>query len=144
MTDAVLIASRAMVALAARTIPDDVTLAQFRALVVVREHDGITPGELAERMGVNASTATRAVQRLETKRYLRRRPGSDRRMVCLHLTAGGRRLVDSALERRRAQLDVIVRRIPRAERQHLVSALAAFSRAAGEEPVPAWAEGWKA
>lgn len=145
VTDAVLVASRAIVAIAARTLPhDDLTLPQFRALVVIHDRDGISPGELAERMGVNASTATRVVQRLEAKRYLRRRPGMDRRMVCLHLTPSGTRLVDTGLARRREEVEVIVRRIPAAHRVQLVAALSEFARAAGEEPPPAWAEGWKA
>ncbi|HYV60725.1 MAG TPA: MarR family transcriptional regulator, partial [Acidimicrobiia bacterium] len=62
VTDAVLDASRALVAVAARSlagVADDVTLPQYRALVVLATEGAQSLGELAAALGVHTSTATR-------------------------------------------------------------------------------------
>jgi DNA-binding MarR family transcriptional regulator len=55
--------------------------------------DGLTPGELAARMGVETPTVTRMAQRMERAGFVRRRPdAADRRLVRVHLTEAGQRL----------------------------------------------------
>jgi hypothetical protein len=48
--DALILASRAVVAVAARSLPPwaDVSLVQFRALVLLQRHGSLKPGRLAE------------------------------------------------------------------------------------------------
>jgi DNA-binding MarR family transcriptional regulator len=55
--------------------------------------DGLTPGEVARRLGLATSTVTRATARMEASGLLRREPhASDRRLVRLRLTERGRAL----------------------------------------------------
>jgi len=64
-------ASRAVVAIAARSLPEwaDVTLVQFRALVLLERDTQLNAGRLADFMGVSAPTATAMCDRLEAKLF---------------------------------------------------------------------------
>jgi DNA-binding MarR family transcriptional regulator len=138
-TDALLDASRALVAVAARSVADagDVTLPQYRAMVVLLRPGAVTVGDLAESLDIHPSTATRLCDRLERKRLVRRRPasGPDRRETAVELTAKGRRFVDRVISRRRKDLAAIVASMGPDDRTQTLDGLRAFARAAGELPV---------
>src|SRR5579871_3440613 len=93
LIDSVLTASRVLVAVAARSLSEyesEVSLQQYRALVVLASRGPLRPGDLAEALGVDPSTATRLCDRLVTKHLItRRRPGGDRREVQLDLATRG-------------------------------------------------------
>src|SRR5688572_7839483 len=94
VTDAVLLSSRALVAVASRSIAavdDSVTLPQFRALVVLdRDDAGLNVGELAHELRIQPSTATRLCDRLVRRRLARRRVNpANRREVMILLTSSG-------------------------------------------------------
>jgi DNA-binding MarR family transcriptional regulator len=130
-----LVASRALVAVAARSLVDlgDVTLLQFRALVVVSSRPETTVSDLAAALDIHPTTATRLVDRLVRKRLVRRtEPAEDRRVTLLHLTVAGRRLVGRVTDRRARQIGDIVRNMPRETWPGVVAALSAFAAAAGE------------
>ena len=134
--NALLTASRALVGVSARSLADveeHVTLTQFRALVVLAAHGDGTLGQLAGRLGVNASTAQRQVDRLVRDGLVDRRENpQDRRQVAIALTQNGSRLVDAVTSRRRAAIARIVRDVPGADRHALIAALEAFASAADE------------
>src|SRR5712691_11894302 len=121
-TDALLNASRALVAVAARSLADieDITLPQFRALVVLTQPTPATVGDLAEALDIHPSTATRLCDRLERKRLVRRHPGvaPDRRETTVSLTAQGRRLVGRVTSRRRRDLAAIASAMAPGDRRH--------------------------
>jgi DNA-binding MarR family transcriptional regulator len=156
VVEAVLRASRALVAVAARSLAaagEEVSLPQYRMLVVLATRGPRRMAELAEALAVNASTATRMVDRLVRKQLVRRnRVPSDRRTVRITLSPNGRALVGSVSEARRSELSRVVQRVPVAQRPLVVEALSALARAAGEpvqapapadHPVPGTAfEGW--
>lgn len=146
LVDAVLGASRALVAVAARSLAGaegDVTLPQYRALVVLAGRGPQRVADLAEALGVNPSTATRMGDRLVRKRLVRRaRAADDRRVVRVAITADGRALIDEVTRRRRAEIRRIMRRLPAGEAAALVVALRRFAEAAGEVPDQGWASGW--
>jgi DNA-binding MarR family transcriptional regulator len=145
MGDALLAASRALVGVAARSVADlgDVTLPQFRALVLISARPGTKVSELADALDVHSTTASRLCDRLVDKRLVRRSHGTDdRRSIELHLTAPGRRLVDRVTERRRRDLTAIASRMPAATSAGAVSALLAFAEAAGDEVGPVDVFGW--
>jgi DNA-binding MarR family transcriptional regulator len=148
VTDALLSASRALVAVAARSIAafaDDVTLPQYRALVVLASRGPQNMGALATELAVHPSTATRLCDRLAARGLVERGPAPDsRREVLLTLTARGRRLVDDVTARRRAELAGIVARIPARARRATVDAMRHFADAAGVIPEQAWSIGWDA
>jgi DNA-binding MarR family transcriptional regulator len=138
LVTALLTASRALVGVSARSladVEDTVTLTQFRALVVLRTRGRTRQKALAERLGVNASSAMRLVDRLVAAGTVTRREDrSDRRAVDLELTPRGRELVDTVTARRRAAIAEIVDAMPAGRRRGLVAALSAFAEAA-DEPV---------
>src|SRR4051812_43281310 len=109
-------ASRALLAVAARSlasVDEDVTLPQYRALVVLAQHGSRRPAELAAALDVTPSTATRMCDRLVAKGLLERdRVDADRREVRLALSADGRTLVDEVTRRRRDELAVLLAAMP--------------------------------
>ena len=147
VVDAVLGASRALVAVAARslaTVADDVTLAQYRVLIELAARGPQRLADLATALTVERSTATRMCDRLVRKRLVTRRRGTeDRRVVKVSLTDAGAELVNEVSRRRRAEISRIVRRIPVAGRPQVVRALEAFADAAGEVPEQEWSLGWR-
>ncbi len=142
VTDAVLQASRAMVAVVARSLArgeDDVTMVQFRALVVLRAAPGANLGHLADSLGVTPSSVTRMCDRLVDRGLVRREPApGNRREVQLTLTAPGRQLVDRATRARRRDLQRVLAAMPAAERDRLVPALEAFTEAIATTLGVAW------
>jgi DNA-binding MarR family transcriptional regulator len=147
LTDAVLTASRVLVAVAARSLADhgaEVSLHQYRALVVLASRGPLRPVDLAEALGVDPSTVTRLCDRLSDKRLIsRRRQGGDRREVQLDLSARGRELIEAVTARRRKEISRILSAVPAPEREDLVLAFTAFGTAAGEVPEDEWPRSWE-
>ena len=148
VVDAVVGASRALVAIAARSLGaagEEVTLPQYRALVVLASRGPQRVVDLAGFLDVTASTATRMCDRLAHKGLARRqRLSSDRRAVRVSISAAGRDLVAAVTQRRRRDIQVIVERMSSADREQLVTTLRMFAEAAGEVPEQDWSLGWGA
>jgi DNA-binding MarR family transcriptional regulator len=148
VVDAVVGASRALVAIAARSLGaagDEVTLAQYRALVVLASRGPQRVVDLAGFLDVTASTATRMCDRLVRKGLVhRQRLSSDRRTVRVSISAAGRDLVAAVTRRRRRDVQAIVARMSAREREQLVATLRMFADAAGEVPEQDWSLGWGA
>ena len=144
--DAVLGASRALVAVAARSlaaVDGTVTLPQFRLLVVLASRGPQNVGALADELGVHSSTITRMCDRLVKQGLIEREPSTEsRREVIVRLGRRGRRLLDRVTAVRRAAIRDVVARVPVRLRPAMVKALVALSDAAGEGPDQAWAAGW--
>jgi DNA-binding MarR family transcriptional regulator len=143
--DELLAASRALVGIAARALPEsaDVTLPQWRALVLLEGAGQLNVNALAAQLGVNPSTCTRLCDRLVRKGLLDRDLSPDsRREVLLRLTPAGSSLVADATARRRAEIEELVNGLSPRERRDLASALPPLVRAAGEAAEHAWVLGW--
>lgn len=141
----VLNATRALVGVAARSLSDigDVTLAQYRVLVLLEGRGPLGMGELAVSLDVNPSTVTRVCDVLVAKKLILRRAAKDnRRGVRAELTARGRGLVDQVMSRRRVLIDDTLARMPVDGRRRLARSLAEFAVAAGEIADDAWTFGW--
>lgn len=136
-------ASRALVAVAARSlaaVEEDVTLPQYRALIVLAQHGARRPADLAGALDVSPSSATRMCDRLVAKELIERdRTGEDRREVRVALSARGRALVEEVTRRRRTELATLLAGLPAEARTAVVEALRTFAAAAGEVPEPEWA-----
>ncbi len=147
LADAVLTASRVLVAVAARSLAEEetVSLPQYRALVVLASRGPQRPVDLAEALGVDPSTATRMCDRLEGKHLITRRrdEADDRRVVVLDVSASGRRLVDRVTRRRRNEIGLIVGAVEPKERPNLIRAFNVFGKAAGEIPEGDWQRSWE-
>jgi DNA-binding MarR family transcriptional regulator len=146
VVDGVLRASRALVAVAARSIAevdDAVTLPQFRTLVALASKGPQKVGALADELGVHASTATRMCDRLARRGLIDRETSlASRREVIVRLTVEGSNLLGRVTEARRRAIRNIVAQVPSRSRTSMIGALQAFSDAAGEVPDQAWAVGW--
>jgi DNA-binding MarR family transcriptional regulator len=146
LVDAFVAASRALVAVAARSLADlgeDVTLPQYRALVVMRTRGPQRAADLAVGLDVTPSTASRMIERLVRKHLVRRvRAKDDRRTVRVQLTEAGQQVVSQVTDRRRAEIARILGQMPSRGRKTMTAALQAFADAAGEAPEQDWALGW--
>jgi DNA-binding MarR family transcriptional regulator len=144
--DAVLSASRALVAIAARSlaeVPGDVTLPQYRVLVVVASRGPQRATALAGELGVVGSSVTRLCDRLVAKGLITRGPAEgSRREIEISLTTSGRALIDAVTAARRRDVARLVSAIPAARRRTIVTVLGEVARAAGEVPEQTWSLGW--
>ncbi len=142
---AVLTASRALLAVVARSIApelDRVTVPQFRVLVILSTAgEPVRNRDLAEALGVHPSTFTRNADRLVAGGWVRRAQNPDnRRETLVSLTPAGRRVVDRVTARRRDEIREILGRLPARDRELVLESLSAFARAAGEPDVGDLAE----
>lgn len=144
--DAVLAASRALVGVAASSISvleDEVTLPQFRALVLVSDGRATAPGDLAAALGVHPSNATRVVDRMVAKGLLERTPATDdRRVVTLTLGPKGRSALRRVTARRQAEVEAVLGAMDPDRAVMVAEALGEFAAAAGEAADEAWRLGW--
>ena len=136
LIDAFVVASRALVGIVARSLAgagQDVTLPQYRALVILSIEGPQRIIDLAAHLGVTASTASRMIDRLVRKRLVRRRQAKDdRRSLRIDLTEAGRDVVDETSRRRRVEIERIMKEMPAGNRRALTEAVVAFAVAAGE------------
>ncbi|HEX4829758.1 MAG TPA: MarR family transcriptional regulator [Trebonia sp.] len=91
--------------------------------------DGLSPGEIARRLGLATPTVTRATSRMEAAGLLRREPHpGDRRMVRLRLTDRGRALEKDIDEEMRQLTERALAGVGEPERAALVAALEQIRR----------------
>jgi DNA-binding MarR family transcriptional regulator len=138
ITDALIIASRLLMAVSARSIAEvdeSLTIPQFRVLVILSSRGPSNLAALAGLLDVQPSTIGRMVDRLVSAGLIDRRPHpSSRRELVVELTARGRDVVDTVTARRRREIARVVQAMPARERRGLVRALTAFTAAGGEPP----------
>jgi DNA-binding MarR family transcriptional regulator len=142
---AALRASRALVAIAARSMAGmgDITVPQYRALVVLSQRGPQRAGDLAEALGVQPSTLTRLADRLVHKGLIERRTApTSRREVEICLAEGGQTLVADVARRRTEELLKVLHAAGPEQRQAIISGLDAFADAAGEFAEEEWVIPW--
>ena len=110
-----------------------VSLPQFRVLAVLADLGRSRSVQVADGLGLDASTVTRLADRLVAAGYIVR--GSDpgnRTVVTLELTDAGRGLVIEVMEWRRRELTRILGQLAPADRDILTAALRRLIEVAGE------------
>ncbi len=146
VVDAVLTASRVLVAIAARSLSDAgeaVTLTQYRALVVLASRGPQGLAALADSLAVTPPTASRMCEQLVRKHLVNRRVDrNDRRQVRIALGVAGRRLIDGVTANRRREIAALLAPVPPGERPALVAALGRLAESADEVPEQEWSSGW--
>ena len=146
LVSAVLLASRALVAIAARSLaaaPSHVTLAQYRLLVLLASRGPQIPSAIAADLAAAPSSVTRLCDRLVAKGLIARRASTDsRREVMLSISPEGRQVVDAVTRTRRREIERVVRAVPPSRRANVIEALNDLGSAAGEVPDPSWRLGW--
>jgi DNA-binding MarR family transcriptional regulator len=97
------------------------TPTKLRALDVISEEGGVRVGELADRIGIDETTATRLVDRLEEAGVAERRSAAgDRRVIVVGLTTAGVLLVRQVAQRRKRFLCDVLTALEPDERTELV------------------------
>ena len=142
LAESILWASRALIAVAARSlagVEEQVTLGQYRALVVLASRGPQRMADLAAALDLSPSAATRLSDRLVAKALVQREesPG-DRREVVIRLQDAGRKLLDRVTARRKRDIQLIVDRLPAKDRSAVERGLRLLAGAAGEVPESAW------
>jgi DNA-binding MarR family transcriptional regulator len=136
---AVLRATQAFVGLALHSLAvagTSITLAQYRMLAVLADDDGQNVRDLAARLGVDRSTATRMCNRLVHAGLIGRATDpSDRRAVVISLTGEGRKVVAAVTRARRDAVATLLRSLTPARREQLVDLLGEFAMLAEKEYV---------
>ena len=134
--EATLAASRALMGIVVRSLGhalEEVTLPQYRILVVLCANGPMRSGDLAEQLGVHQSTLTRTADRLVAGGWVRRETSSEsRREVLVHLTKAGRALVTEAMAVRRREIEAVLDNADERSRTAIKRGFKAFAQAAGE------------
>lgn len=103
----------------------DLTVPQFRVLGLIRRRPGASLSDAAEHVGLTLSAASRLVDGLVARGYVRRVPSeADRRAVELTLSPKGAQLLEATHRETQAQLAERLRTLGDAERAALARSLA--------------------
>lgn len=147
VVEALLAASRMFVGLAARSlvqVDEDVTLAQYRVLVLLVSRGPQRVVDLAQELSVTSSTATRMCNRLVRKGLATRQErDEDRRASWIGLTPAGRDLVGQVMHVRREAIAELVRDMSLTRPMAFAAVLHALVEAAGEVPAADWQRRWE-
>ncbi|MDQ2638349.1 MAG: MarR family transcriptional regulator [Actinomycetota bacterium] len=128
------VATRDLVGVALRSVADlQISLAQFRLLLVLHDRGRSTSTECAQALGVVGSSVTRLADRLHASGHLSRGADpSNRSVVTLELTDDGRSLVRQVTSRRRRELSRVLDRIDPADRATCAAALRTLHERLGD------------
>lgn len=132
--------SRSLVVVAVRSlgmIDGEVSLPQFRALVVLKRVGPCNAGQLADGIGLHISTVTRLCDRLVSAGLITRqvRP-ENRREVELTITPAGSELVDRVWSARSAELSAALRSLNAAQRSCLRDVIPPLLGVLGDASAP--------
>ncbi|HEY7432388.1 MAG TPA: MarR family transcriptional regulator [Streptosporangiaceae bacterium] len=136
MVDVLQAATRMLAGVALRSLDvldGTVSLAQFRVLAVLADLGCSRSAQVADALGLDASTVTRLGDRLVAAGHIVRGtdPGN-RTVVTLELTDSGRDLVAKVVQWRRRELTRILGRLAPEDRDTLTASLRQLIEAAGE------------
>ncbi|PRY20176.1 MarR family winged helix-turn-helix transcriptional regulator [Pseudosporangium ferrugineum] len=146
VTAALLALSRVFVGLAARSLSgldEDVTLGQFRTLVLLVSRGPQRVTDLAQELAVTSSTATRMCNRLVRKGLVARRArDDDRRAAWVTLTPAGRDLIGEVMRRRAAEIGALVADLSMTRPIAFAAVVDALVEASGEVTDAQWWRRW--
>lgn len=104
-------------------------------LAMLAQEDGISQGEICQRFRVNPSRVTRVAKTLELEGLVRReRDPEDNRVVRLHLSEGGRELLQASRERRKRFDERIQSALGAEELEELKRTLGVLTEAMKDRP----------
>jgi DNA-binding MarR family transcriptional regulator len=107
----------------------DLTIPQAQALRILRR-GALTPGHLAEELGMSAPALTQLTDRLDRKGLIERKPAEgDRRCVIVALTARGKRLIDEFRARREKVFSGALAHLSEPEQEQIYKAMSVVTEA---------------
>ena len=108
----------------------DLSQPEYRALCLASEHQNCSMQDIAKDLGFTKGGATRVVDRLEKKGYIRRqRHPEDGRVCCVDVTLQGSMLVNSVSRDKEEHIRRIMARIDPAMQEIIKTALRSFVQA---------------
>jgi len=108
-----------------------VTTSEAHALMELAGHDGIRQSDLALRLGLEKSSVSRLIRQLEARSWVHRVPDPrDGRAVKLGLTSSGVRAAERLAGATARKFQRLLDEIPHDEREGVLRALSALTRAA--------------
>ena len=117
-----------------RLVQMGISMTHFHVLTLLRHHDAMPMGRLAEILNASMSSTTGIIDRMEERGLIERtRVPDDRRVVLVSLTATGSELVDQAELVRSEVLTGAMRRLTAPSVARLATALDDLRTAIGEE-----------
>ncbi len=109
----------------------DLTMVQFKSLVIILNHKDISPSKLARVLGVTPANVTGVVERLVKLGLVRRTESpDDRRVLLLEATEKSRSLLARVMERSAEDMSRILELMTPGELSHLAQGFTALVRAA--------------
>lgn len=109
--------------------PTELSLPQFRALIRLRRHDGLSVSDIAEHLGLALSTTSQLVDGLVKRGYVtRENAATDRRRMVITLTDGGRAMLETVRAAAQARMAEQVATLSPAERRAVAEAMEALGR----------------
>lgn len=106
----------------------ELTLVQWRVLVIASQTERLRIGELAAHLGISIPSASRLVRRIEAQGLMTAlRADDDRRATNIALTKTGREIVEAVVRRRRKLIGLALSAEPQdqpADAVHLVGQIA--------------------
>ncbi|MEP7361420.1 MAG: MarR family transcriptional regulator [Chloroflexota bacterium] len=106
----IVVGSVAVTAQALNDAHPELTLSQWRVLVLVDQPDGMAVGAIAKSLGAKIAAVSRLVGRLRERGLIQtHRSDVDARLVLVSLTASGRRLRHRIVDSRRAVLTAMLK-----------------------------------
>jgi DNA-binding MarR family transcriptional regulator len=119
----------------------DLTPVQYAALVAIQNHPGIDATRLSAVIAFDRSTLGNVIERLETKRYISRKPArEDKRIKLLYLTKSGATLLRNiipSVERAQARMLQPLKAADRKTLMALLSQLVDLNNEASRVPLRA-------
>jgi len=108
----------------------DLSQPEYRVLFLASEHQKCSMQEIARDLGFTKGGATRVVNRLEDKGYIKRqRSPEDGRVCCVGVTPQGSMLVKTVSQDKEEQIKQIMSRIDPAMQDIIKTALRSFVQA---------------
>lgn len=109
----------------------NLTIAQLKSLFFISDHNGITPGKLAQALHVTPANVTGIIDRLVEQGLVTRRENpEDRRTLLLRTTDRGEAILAELRERRIAQLSSVLASLNEDELVLVAHGLALLAKAA--------------
>ncbi|WP_062208518.1 MarR family winged helix-turn-helix transcriptional regulator [Demequina oxidasica] len=132
--------SRALLGIVAQSMSgalEELSLVQFRLLVVLDSSGPQRMGDLATALGVHASTLSRTVDRLESGEWITREVSPEsRREVIVAVSNKGHGMVAEVTRTRRRAIAAVLQGLDPADREAVRLGMTLFAEAAGEPSAP--------
>ncbi|MCL6105574.1 MAG: MarR family transcriptional regulator [Actinobacteria bacterium] len=146
LTDLLINASRALIAISAKSIAkieDQVTLSQYRILIILISEGDQTPTLLSKMLNLKPYVVTRLCDQLLEKTLINRAPsGEDRRKISVSITPKGEHLVEKVIKIRKKSLQDIVEKIPLEQRIYVEHGFKIFAEISSDVLTEQFISSW--